>query len=270
MTDSTQEVLSFPRSARRAVEASFSGGHITSDGGLLLLRQADRRLDLLRRLSRPLPDDRRQASVEHSLLSLLRQRVYGLACGYEDQSDHDDLRRDFALQTAVGRDEVLGHSTTLCRLENRADASWAWRAHEVLVDTFIARHKTPPAELVLDIDATDDPTHGTQEGRFFHGYYGHYCFLPLYVFCGDFPLVAYLRPSNKDGARHAWAVLALLVRRLRQAWPDVRIVVRGDSELAAGSSCAGATVAASTTSSGSPETAGWRRWPTTGSTRRRR
>ena len=229
MTDRTQEVLPFPRSARRAVEASFSGGHITSDGGLLLLLQADRHLDLLRRLSLLLPDDRRQASVQHSLLSLLRQRVYGLACGYEDQSDHDELRHDLLMQTAVGRDEVLGHSTTLNRLENRATKAWAWRVHELLVDTFIARHRTPPTELILDADATDDPTHGEQEGRFFHGYYGHYCFLPLYVFCGDFPLVAYLRASNEDGARHAWAALALLIERLRQAWPAVRITVRGDS-----------------------------------------
>lgn len=229
MADRTQTSFPFPRSARRKVEATFSGGHITSDGGVLLVRQAERQLGVIRRIARQLPDDRRQGSVHHDVASMLKQRIFGLACGYEDQSDHDQLRHDLALQAMVGKDTALAHSTTLCRLENRSDRSWAWAFHRVLFETFVARFKRPPKELILDFDATDDIVHGLQEGRFFHGYYGNYCFLPLYVFCGDFPLVAYLRPANVDGARHFGAVLKLLVRALRAQWPDVRIIVRGDS-----------------------------------------
>ena len=144
-------------------------------------------------------------------------------------NDHAALRHDLALQTAADRERALASPSTLSRFENAADRSWAWSVHEVLVESFIACHARPPEELVLDFDATDDAVHGHQEGRFFHGYYDHYCFLPLYVFCGDHPLVAYLRPSKIDGAKHAWAILALLVKRLRRAWPGVRIVFRGDS-----------------------------------------
>ena len=160
---------------------------------------------------------------------MLRQRVYGLAAGYEDLNDHDALRWDPAWQTAVERDKPAASSPTLCRLENRADRQIAIAMHQVLVDQFIASFAEPPTELILDFDATDDAVHGRQEGRFFQGYYDHYCFLPLYVFCGDRLLVAYLRPSNIDGAKHSWAILSLLVKRFRQEWPHVRIVFRGDS-----------------------------------------
>ena len=162
-------------------------------------------------------------------MSLIRQRIYGLAQGYEDLNDHDTLRHDLAWQTAVERDQALASSPTLCRLENRADRSVAWAVHEVLIHQFVASFARPPAELILDFDATDDRVHGQQEGRFFHGYYGDYCFLPLYVFCGEQLLVSYLRPANGDAARHAWAVLKLLVHRLRQAWPQVKLIFRGDS-----------------------------------------
>ena len=211
------------------VEARFEGGDITSDGGVLLLRQADRRLGLCAAVAAVLEDTRRRASCTHDALSLLQQRVYGLALGYEDLNDHDALRHDLAIQTAVGRTAVLASSPTLCRWENRADREAARRIHEVLVEQFIASFKRPPRKLILDFDATDDAVHGKQEGRFFHGYYDHYCFLPLYVFCRDQLLVSYLRPSKIDAAKHAWAILALLVRRLRLAWPKVRIIFRGDS-----------------------------------------
>jgi len=211
------------------VEASFDGGDITSDGGVVLLRQADRCLGLSEAVAQALGDDRRQASCTHDLPSLVRQRLYALALGYEDLNDHHTLRDDLAIQTAVERDTRLASASTLCRWENRADRATAWRLHEVLVDQFIASFERAPRRLVLDFDATDDTVHGQQEGRYFHGYYDHYCFLPLYVFCGKQLLVSYLRPSSGDGARHAWAILALLVRRLRQAWPKVRIVLRADS-----------------------------------------
>ena len=179
-------------------------------------------------LARALSDPRRQASCDHDVPGLVRQRLYAIALGYEDLNDHDGLRQDVALQTAVERDQWLASASTLCRFENRADREAAWRLHEVLLDQFIASFKRAPKKLILDFDATDDPVHGEQDGRFFHGYYRHYCFLPLYVFCGHQLLVSYLRPSNIDGAKHSWAILSLLVKRLRQVWPKVRIIFRGD------------------------------------------
>lgn len=229
MTECTQESFEFPACKRRIVEANFEGGDITSDGGALLLRQADRVLGLSEAIAAVLPDPRRQASVDHNDLSLLRQRLYALALGYEDLNDHDQLRQDLAIQTAVDRDRALASSSTLCRWENRADRSTAWRLHEVLVDQFIGSFRRAPKKLILDFDATDDAIHGRQDGAQFHGYYDHYCFLPLYVFCKDQLLVSYLRQSQIDGAKHAWAILALLVKRLRQVWPKVKIIFRGDA-----------------------------------------
>lgn len=229
MTECTQVAFEFPAVKRRRVEAHFSGGDITSDGGVLLLPQADQRLGLLERAARALNDRRDRRYIRHGLLSLLRQRVYGLCLGYEDLSDHTPLRHDPAIQTAVGHLQPLGSQSTLCRWENQADRASAVALHQVLIEQFIDSFDAPPQQLILDFDATDDPVHGRQIGRFFHGYYDQYCFLPLYVFCGDQLLVSYLRPSNIDGAKHAWAILALLVRRLRQAWPGVDIIFRGDS-----------------------------------------
>jgi len=223
------ELFHFPAVKKRALCASFTGGEVTSDGGIALLRQTDRRIGLTKALAKVLPDPRDPERIEHPLLSLIRQRIYGLAQGYEDLNDHDTLRHDLAWQTAVERDQPLASSPTLCRLENRADRSVAWAVHAVMVEQFIASFAQPPTELILDFDATDDRVHGQQEGRFFHGYYGGYCFLPLYVFCGEQLLVSYLRPANIDAARHAWAVLKLLVKRLRPAWPKVKIIFRGDS-----------------------------------------
>jgi len=229
MTNCTQAVFEFPALKRRKVQAEFTGGDITSDGGVLLLREIDRQLGLLKSIDAVIPDPRDPRYIEHSQLSLLRQRIYGICLGYEDLNDHQTLRNDPAIQTSVDRDEQLGSQSTLCRLENRIDRQVAVDVHKVLLETFIASFDSPPEELILDFDATDDPVHGHQEGRFFHGYYDHYCFLPLYVFCGDQLLVSYLRPSRIDGAKHAWAILALLVKGLRQAWPEVRIIFRGDS-----------------------------------------
>jgi hypothetical protein len=229
VTNCTLPGLSFPSVKKRKVRADFSGGAISSDGGVMLLRQADRLTGLSRAVGKALKDNRVRNKVKHDLLSMLRQRVYGLALGYEDLNDHDQLRSDLAIQTAVEKDDYLASSPTLCRFENRADKTAAIAIHQVLVDNFIASFKKPPKELILDFDATDDVVHGCQEGRFFHGYYGSYCFLPLYVFCGRQLLAAYLRPSNIDGAKHSWAILALLVKRLKRAWPEVRIILRADS-----------------------------------------
>jgi hypothetical protein len=229
MTNCNQSSLEFPALKRRKIQTQFAGGEITSDGGVLLLRQMDRQLGLLESVNTVIPDSRDARYVQHSQLSLLRQRIYGLCLGYEDLNDHDQVRFDPAIQTSVDCDSPLGSAPTLCRLENRADRQMAVGLHEVMVDQFIDSFKQAPRKLILDFDATDDRVHGSQEGRFFHGYYDHYCFLPLYVFCKEQLLVSYLRPSKIDGAKHTWAILSLLVKRLRQVWPKVKIVFRGDS-----------------------------------------
>jgi hypothetical protein len=229
MPNCTQKELAFPSFDRRQIEANFAGGDVSSDGGVLLLRQADRRLGLVAALDGVLPDPRDPALIQHRQVDLLRQRIYGLALGYEDLNDHETLRHDLALQTALERTETLAGDSTLCRLEQRVDRQAAVAFHEVLVEKFIASFAEPPSELILDFDATDDRVHGEQEGRHFHGYYGDWCFLPLYVFCGEQLLVAYLRPSNIDASRHAWAILKLLTERLRQAWPHVKLILRADS-----------------------------------------
>lgn len=229
MTDCYQGLLQFPSVKRRKVEAQFNGGEVTSDGGLLLLRQVDRRLGLTEKLAAVLPEARAVEKIEHEQKALLRQRIYSLCAGYEDLNDQLTLRHDVALQTAVEQDKELASASTLCRWENRAGRKAARAMHEVLLEQFIASFKEAPEELILDFDATDDRVHGSQEGRSFHGYYGDWCFLPLYVFCGDQLLVSYLRPSNIDAALHAPAILKLLVSRLRKAWPQVKIILRADS-----------------------------------------
>jgi Transposase DDE domain group 1 len=184
---------------------------------------------LIDAVARALADPRDPERIRHELVDMLRQRVFGLVQGYEDLNDHAALRNDVLMQTACERDTALASAPTLCRLESRASRPAAWAIHKVILEKFIASFKSAPDELVLDFDATDDPLYGKQERRFFHGYYDNYCYLPLYVFCGEQLLVAYLRPSNIDESKHAGAVLKLLVRRLREAWPKVRIILRGDS-----------------------------------------
>ena len=233
MPNCTQETanhkIEFGRLGRRVIEGQFDGGSMTSDAGVMLLGATDRKLGLMQAAAHCIADPRSPLLITHSVADLLRQRVYGLALGWEDLNDHGALRCDVAMQTAVGVDREIASAPTLCRLEKWADKATAWRLHEVLVEQFIASFKSAPEELVLDFDATDNPLYGQQEGKFFHGYYDSYCYLPLYVFCGQQLLCAYLRPSRIDGAKHAAAILKLLVKRLRQKWPQVRIVFRGDS-----------------------------------------
>ena len=233
MTDCNTKPLLFASLASKSVQADFHGGSLSTDAGALLLREADLRLGLLDALDHALVDPREPSRIEHSQRSLLAQRVLGIALGYEDLNDHDGLRHDplwhVLAERAPDPEQPLGSAPTLCRLENRVQRADLIRLSAVLVETFIASHVTPPECLILDFDATDDPVHGNQEGRFFHGYYGGYCFLPLYVFCGDQPLVAYPRTSKIDAAKHSRAILKLLVTRLRQTWPEVKIIVRADS-----------------------------------------
>jgi hypothetical protein len=229
MPKCTNNRIEFGRVGRRVIEADFSGGDLSSDAGVLLLRQVDRHIGLSRAAADAIPDPRDPERTVHSLRDLLAQRIYGLCCGYEDLNDHQALRGDVLMQTAVGRDDALASAPTFSRLDNRATRTQAWALHEVLVSQFIASHDKAPDELVLDIDASDVPLHGQQELSEFHAYYDHHCYLPLYVFCGQAMLVCYLRPSRIDGANNAAAVIKLLIARLRQAWPDTRFIVRGDS-----------------------------------------
>lgn len=229
MPKCSETPLGLGRVGRRVIEAAFDGGDIVSDGGVLLLRRVDERLGLTRAAARAMSDSRRTASVRHGVRELLAQRIYALCCGWEDVSDHNVLRRDLALQTAVGRAEALASGPTLCRWERAATPEQAAALHGVLLEQFIASRSTPPEELVLDIDATHVPLHGAQERGHFHRYYDNYCYLPLYVFAGQDLLACVLRPSSRDPASVLSALVKLLARRLRQAWPQVRLVVRADS-----------------------------------------
>lgn len=236
MTECNRKSLAFSNVSRKKIQADFDGGTLTSDAGGLLLREVDRRLGFLDQLADCLTDPRDPAKIRHDQRTMLAQRIFGIALGYEDLNDHDELRHDplFSVlaEKAPEPEEGLASSPTLCRFENRIDRRALARLSGVFVEQFIASFNKPPKELILDFDPTDVPVHGTQERRFFHGYYDHYCFLPLYVFCGSQLLVAYLRPSNIDASLHARAVLRLLVKRLREAWPEVRILFRGDSGFA--------------------------------------
>ena len=234
MTDCNRTPLTFSSLGRKQVVADFRGGALTSDAGVLLLRQADRQLGLTDALNALLPDPRHPFYICHQQRHMLAQRIYAIALGYEDLNDHAGLRMDPLMQVATERgidpESPLASTSTLHRLENRINRKSLADINKLFVEIFIASFKgqQPPAELILDFDATDDPIHGQQEQRFYHGYYKGYCFLPLYVFCGDQLLTAYLRPSNLDPATHAWAILALLVKRFRQVWPEAKIVFRGD------------------------------------------
>jgi Transposase DDE domain group 1 len=233
MTDCNRQPLQFSTLRNKAVVADFLGGRLTSDAGALLLREVAEKIGLVDALNAVIPDPRNPVFTIHDQCSMLAQRIIAIVLGYEDLNDHKELRTDPALQVAAGKvpdpDVALASSPTLCRLENRVDRKTLFRAAEVLVDQFIAANLVPPEHVMLDFDATDDPVHGHQEGRFFHGYYDHHCYLPLYVFCGRELLVPYLRPSNIDASKHTRAVLKLLVRKLRAVWPDVKITIRGDS-----------------------------------------
>jgi len=233
MTECNSELVRFSSVGRLPVLADFARGSITSDAGALLLREADRRLGLIDALDAAIPDPRNQQLITHQQATMLRQRIFAIAMGYEDGNDHQQLRDDPLMQLVTERGidprQPLASPPTLCRLENRVSRRTLAEIAKEFVEVFIRSHASAPKELVLDFDATDDPVHGHQVKRFFHGYYDQYCFLPLYVFCGHHLLVSYLRPADIDAATHTWAILALLVKRFGEVWPDVKIIFRGDS-----------------------------------------
>jgi len=230
--------LSFANLESKAVVADFAGGHITADAGCLLLREIDRRTGLLAHASAVLADPRDPAKIRHAQLDLLRQRVFAIAQGYEDANDHDTLRRDPALKIAVGRAPLsaadLASQPTLSRLENRVTRAQLRRLSDTLVDAYLAAHPGPRRLLVLDIDATDDPAHGRQQLRLFHGYFDQHMFHPLLVFDGltGFPLAAVLRPGNCHAAHGAVGILRRLLSRLRAAYPEATILLRADAGFA--------------------------------------
>ena len=240
MTECTQSSFGFEACGSREIVARFDGGTISSDGGAFLLRQTDQRLNLLPRLAECFLDDRNQDLIEHSILEMLSQRVYGLALGYEDVNDHEQLRKDPVFGILAGREELgepLAGKSTLNRMELGAGTKdrykkitfWKDAVDEVLVKVFIESYATAPAEIILDVDTTDLPLHGKQEGRFFHGYYDNYCYLPLYIFCEEQVLCARLREANHDAAFGSLQEIQRIVAQLRAAWPAVKIIVRGDS-----------------------------------------
>ena len=231
----------------RAVVAEFDGGAVTSDAGGLLLGAADKAIDLVRRLAGCFRDARDPRFIEHAVATLVGQRVFGVALGYEDLNDHDDLRHDPLMAVLAGKLEAwrsdcapVAGKSTLNRLELSREIATRYCkiAHDpaaierLLVDVFLEAHEKAPKQIILDLDATDDPLHGEQEGRFFHAYYDCYCYLPLYVFCGRHLLAAKLRPSNIDGSAGATEEIARIVKQIRSRWPHVRILLRGDSGFA--------------------------------------
>jgi hypothetical protein len=253
-TECNSSYLDFPMLGSREVLADFDGGDITSDGGALLLRETERLTGILRQFAACFTDHRNPDLTEHTVEELIAQRVYALTLGYEDLNDHDDLRRDPLLATVVGKGDPTGKTrqrkrdrgkplagkSTLNRLELTpigADKESRYkkvvcRTHDVerlFVSLFLQAHSRPPERIVLDLDATDDPIHGHQLGRFFHGYYKNYCYLPLYIFCGDHLLCARLRPADIDAAAGSVKHLKRIVAQIRQAWPEVKVTIRADS-----------------------------------------
>jgi hypothetical protein len=240
MTECNQSSFGFEAWGRREIVARFDGGTISSDGGAFLLRQTDKRLNLLSRLAECFLDGRSQNLVEHTIQEMLSQRIYGLALGYEDINDHEQLRKDPVFGILAGREaleEPLAGKSTLNRLElgtgirdrYKKITYWKDALDELLVKVFLEAHQSAPAEIVLDVDTTDLPLHGKQEGRFFHGYYDNYCYLPLYVFCGDHVLCSRLREANHDASFGCLTEIRRIVAQIRAAWPKVKIVLRGDS-----------------------------------------
>lgn len=241
MTECTQSTFGFASHFSRQVVAAFDGGTITTDGGGLLLREVDRRLNVLLRLAKCFVDARSPILVKHSVEQLVAQRVYGLALGYEDLNDHEQLRQDPVMRVLAGKQDVedspLAGKSTLNRVELSTDKPNRYKKvgfvkegiDELLVQVFVESYETAPKAITLDVDATDFPLHGKQEGRFFHGYYDSYCYLPLYIFCGDQILCARLRQSNSDAAAGTVAEVERIVKQIRSAWPEVKITLRGDS-----------------------------------------
>ena len=244
MTECTRTEIRSKAPGRREFVARFDGGDITSDAGALLLGAVEERRTILKRLAGCFTDHRSPNRIDHTVEELVSQRVLAIALGYEDVNDHEQLRLDPLLAALAGKSDPKGkplaapatiHRLELSHPELAADDRYCRislepeAADQLLIDLFFEAHEDPPAEVVLDLDATDDPIHGKQQGRFFHGYYNCYCYLPLYIFAGDHLLCARLRTADQDGAAGSLEELERIIPRIRAEWPETRIIVRGDS-----------------------------------------
>jgi len=239
MTECNQVSFKFAAHFSRRVEAGFTAGHVSSEGGALLLREVEGKINLLSRLAGCFQDGRMPLLIKHQLPEMLAQRIYGLALGYEDLNDHEQLRSDPLLGVLSGKrelEEPLAGKSTLNRLELAGRTARyhkisysADKIDQLLVDIYLESQATAPERIVLDLDATDIPLYGHQPERFFHGYYDSYCYLPLYIFAGDQLLRVRLRPANQDGAAGSLDEVKPLVAQIRRRWPGVNIVLRGDS-----------------------------------------
>jgi hypothetical protein len=254
MTECNPKPFEFHSLGSRDVVSHFGGGDITSDAGGLMLREVEQRTGILQGFAGCFSDYRNPQAIEHAVADLLSQRVYGLCLGYEDLNDHDELRADPMLAAMVGKEDLKGEhrrelrdrgkalagKSTLNRLELTSSSIAKGEKYKkivmnpeaidrLMVDHFVDAHERAPVQIILDLDATDDPIHGHQEGRFFHGYYDCYCYLPLYIFCGEFLLSAQLRSAAVDPAKGALTDLKRVVSQIRQRWSRVHILVRGDS-----------------------------------------
>lgn len=230
----SQDCLHFSSISSKEVRADFSGGQMTSDAGVLLLRETEKQIGIISSLSRVIRDERHQSYVKHSLNDLLSQRVFQIACGYEDANDSDTLRVDPAIKAACDKlpsEEELASQPTFSRLENSIQKTDLYRIAEALLGNFIASYETPPEAIILDLDDTDDPTHGTQQLQFFNGYYDQYCYLPLHIYEGMSGklITTILRPGRRPKGREVVSIIKRIVKRIRKAWPQVGILLRGDS-----------------------------------------
>ena len=240
MTECSQQSFGFEEHFSREITGRFDGGQQTSDGGGLLLRETDRRLNLLPRFAACFVDGRDPERVEHSIGEMTSQRVYGMALGYEDLNDHEQLRYDPLLALMAGRknpEEALAGKSTLNRLESATKETSRYKKivfnedamDRLMVDIFLESYSRAPSQIVLDLDSTDFAIHGRQEGRFYHGFYDQYCYLPLYIFCNNQLLCARLRQSNIDGSAGSLEEVQRIIRQIRQRWSNVRIILRADS-----------------------------------------
>lgn len=209
--------------------ANFSNHDISTDGGLLLLDKVESKFNIISDAVALVRDRRNQKYITHTMESILKQVIYGICMGYSDLNDHEDIRLDNLYKSVLNKEEDLASDSTLSRIENNVDHATIININKLMVEKFISSFKSEPKELTLDIDATDVELHGNQEGRHYHGYYREYCYVPLHVTCGDELLISYLRPANQDGFRHSWPIIGLLIKRIKQAFPNVKITVRADS-----------------------------------------
>ena len=228
----TKEKFQFSKSKNKKVGGIFAGGNVTQDAGLLIAKEIDKNLGLTKFVADKVEDRRNKNYITHDIEDMLKQRIYGLIGGYEDLNDHISIRKDTHFQTLVGHDKELASSATLSRFENSMTKKDINNLLLGMIESFVSRIEEEPDKIVLDFDPTDCTIYGKQEGRSYHGYYKDYCFLPLHVFSGDELVTTLVRPSNIDGAKYAGAILKIIVSKIRERWPSIRVIFRGDCAFA--------------------------------------